>query len=633
MTANIVELVQNFHFLRPWWFLGLLPALAIVLFLRRKNRGADGWESVINPRLLPILVLGTSQQQKFGKKWLPLTLFIAWTLSCIGLAGPTWEQLPQPVHKQDSSLIVILDLSPSMLAEDVTPSRLIRARYKLIDILSRRDEGVVGLVVYGGDAYTVSPLTEDSNTIISLVPVLSPSLLPDYGSNIEDAIATAVDLGLAGGYQSTDILLITDGVDNAALESVNETLRQTGDFRLSILGVGTADGAPIPTGAGGFAKRSNGNMVIARLNSNRLQQLATSNGGLYRTLSADDRDIDALMSTLDVEFLDSETREVDRQFDLWDDQGFWFILLLLPLLVLSFRRGAIVAVIFLPMSLHSPQLKAFEWRDLWMTADQQGAELLQSGDVEAAQTVFKDPRWRGSAAYRANNFEQAISDFSSDSSAVGFYNRGNALARMGQLESALEAYDEALSIDPEMEDAIANKALIEKLKEQQDQQNQEQQNQDQQNQDQQNQDQQNQDQQNQDQQNQDQQNQDQQDQGQQNQDQQNQDQQNQDQQNQDQQNQDQQNQGQQNQDQQNQDQQNQEQQKSRRDEDTEKSDDQMQTVEESAELSDEEKREHQLIEQLLRRVPDDPGGLLRAKFRYQSRQNERNNQPPNQERW
>ncbi len=643
MMASAIELLQNFHFLRPWWFLGLLPALVTTLLLRRKNRSADGWESVINPQLLPVLLLGANQQQKSSLRWLPLSLFVTWTLACIGLAGPTWKQLPQPVHKQDSALIVILDLSPSMLAEDITPNRLTRARYKLIDILSRRNEGVIGLVVYGGDAHTVSPLTEDSNTIISMVPVLSPSLLPEYGSNIEDAIAMAADLAIAGGYQSADILLITDGVDSSALQTVNDTLSQQGDFRLSVLGIGTTNGAPIPSGAGGFAKQANGNVVIAKLDSNRLRQLATRNGGLYRTLSADDGDIDVLLDNLDTKFLDGDTREVDRQFDLWDDQGFWLIFLLLPLLILCFRKGAIVILVFLPMSFNSPSVVAFEWQDLWKTPDQRGAELLESGDAKSAQAIFDDPRWRGSAAYKANNYTQAASDFAQDNSATGHYNRGNALARAGQLEQAIDAYDDALSIAPDMEDALANKALIEQLKKNQDQQNQDQQNQDQENQDQENQDQQNQDQQNQDQQNQDQQNQDQQNQNQnqnqdqqnqnqnqnQNQDQHNQDQQNQDQQNQDQQNQDQQNQDQQNQDQQNQDQQNQDQ----KTQDSKESEQQVQAKDKDNELSDEEKREQQLIEQMLRRVPDDPGGLLRAKFRYQSRQNARNRQPPNQERW
>ena len=565
MMENFVELIQNFHFLRPLWFLGLVPALAIIIFLNRKNRSAGGWESIIDAKLLPILLQGDNQSKRLADKWLPAALFIAWAISCLSLAGPSWQQLPQPVHKRVNALVVILDLSPSMLAEDVTPSRLVRARYKLIDILSRRNEGVVGLVVYAGDAHTVSPLTEDSNTIISIVPVLSPSLLPEYGSNIEDAAATAVDLAIAGGYQRADILLITDGIDNSALQNVNQILSQQGDFRLSILGVGSADGAPIPTGAGGYAKNSNGNVVIAKLNSNRLRALAANNEGLYRTISADDRDIDALLDYVDVQLLEGDTREVDRQFDLWDDQGFWLILLLLPLLILCFRKGAIVILVFLPMSFNSPSVSAFEWQDLWKTPDQQGAELLESGDAEAAQAIFDDPRWRGSAAYKANDYAQAVSDFAQDSSATGHYNRGNALARAGQLEQAIDAYDDALTIAPDLEDAIANKALIEQLKKNQDQQNQDQQNQDQQN-----------------------------------------------------------------QDQQNQEQQNQEQEQQKQEQRTQE---QMQATDEDVELSDEEKREQQLIEQMLRRVPDDPGGLLRAKFRYQSRQNARNRQPPNQERW
>lgn len=275
---------------------------------------------------------------------------MAWIICCLSLAGPTWQQLPQPVYKQDAALVVVLDLSPSMLAEDISPSRLVRARYKLIDVLTRRTEGVAGLIVYGGDAHTVSPLTEDSNTIVSIVPVLAPSLLPEYGSNVEEALASAVDLAVTGGYQQADILLISDGIHRSALSELTPIISQQGDFRLSILGVGTPQGAPIPTGAGGFAKQANGNMVVAKLNVTALQQLAASNGGIYQTLSADDSDVDALLIAMDSIFPDN-TRETDRSFDLWDDQGFWLVLLLLPVVLLSFRKGTLVAVLLLPWHL------------------------------------------------------------------------------------------------------------------------------------------------------------------------------------------------------------------------------------------------------------------------------------------
>jgi Ca-activated chloride channel family protein len=617
MIESIAEGLSNLHFLRPFWFAGLLPAAILLVYFGWRKRNVGNWHNIINPALLPFLIEDKDTEKGRKAQWNLGFLALSWVLCCLSLAGPTWQQLPQPVHKQDSVLVVILDLSPSMLGEDVTPSRLVRARYKLIDILTQRNEGVVGLVVYGGNAHTVSPLTDDTNTIITTVPVLAPSLLPVYGSNVEDAVTSAIDLIVSGGYSDADILLITDGVDLSAFSDISAMLSQQSSNRLSILGVGTAQGAPIPTGAGGFAKQANGNMIIAKLNINALQSLARDNGGIYRTITPDDSDVTAIINAMD-QLFDKNTRETERSFDLWDDQGYWLIILLLPILLLNFRKGSLATILLLPMVFTHQPAQTYEWIDLWQTPNQQAAKLLDSGDSSGAQTLFDDPKWRASAAYKANNFDQASADFYTDDTATGHYNRGNALAKAGKLDDAIEAYDSALALEPNMEDAIANKSLVSQLKEQQ--QEQQEQNQDQQNQDQQSQDQQSQDQQNQDQQSQDQQNQDQQSQDQQSQDQQNQDQQSQDQQSQDQQSQDQQSQDQQSQDQQSQDQ------------PSPDTQDSMQTETNNA-LTEEEKQEQQAIEKMLRRVPDDPGGLLRAKFRYQSRLQQNNRPPPTQERW
>ena len=608
MFENLIELSNNFHFLRPWWFAGFLPVAAVVAFYSWRKRSAGSWENIINPELLPFLMQGSESKKALSSTWLLSIVILAWIICCLSLAGPTWQQLPQPVYKQDAALVVVLDLSPSMLAEDISPSRLVRARYKLIDVLTRRTEGVAGLIVYGGDAHTVSPLTEDSNTIVSIVPVLAPSLLPEYGSNVEEALASAVDLAVTGGYQQADILLISDGIHRSALSELTPIISQQGDFRLSILGVGTPQGAPIPTGAGGFAKQANGNMVVAKLNVTALQQLAASNGGIYQTLSADDSDVDALLIAMDSIFPDN-TRETDRSFDLWDDQGFWLVLLLLPVVLLSFRKGTLVAVLLLPLAFNTQPAQAFEWKDLWKTPNQRAAEALSRGDYETAQDLFEDPMWRGSAAYKAGDFEQATTSFLNNDTAQGHYNRGNALAQDGDLQGAIDAYDRALSLDPDMQDAIANRALVEQLKDQQQGQDQDQQNQQSQDQDQ--------------------------------------EQQDQEQQNQDSSGQD--------QEQKNQDSQSQDQSQQDKEEkgkpDSEKSEQEKiadekaleqaeKDAEEAAaeaaldELSDEEKQEQQDIEKMLRRIPDDPGGLLRAKFRYQSRQQNRQRKPPNnQERW
>ena len=588
MTDGLATL-SEFHFLRPWWFLGLIPALLVLSLYQWRRRSAGNWEQIINPALLPFLMQGEGKTT--GKSgWLLTALGLTWALCCISLAGPTWQQLPQPVLKQDSAAILVFDLSPSMLAEDIPPSRLVRARFKLIDMLNSRREGFTALVVYGGEAHTVSPLTEDNNTIISLVPILHPTLLPEYGSNTEDAVAMAIDLATNGGYEQADIILISDGVSSAAFGTIQSMIAQAGKYRLSILGVGTAEGAPIPLGNGGFVKDRSGSILIPKLDSASLQRLASSNGGIYREISADDSDIEDLLKITEQIFGDT-SREVDRSFDLWDDQGFWLVILLIPGLLLSFRKGSVALILIAPLLSLSEPTSASIWQDLWQNPDQQGQQALEAGEAAKAQSLFEDSQWRGSAAYRAGDFESAIGEFIQQDSADGHYNRGNALAKSGDLDGAIEAYDRALQLEPEMEDAQANRDLIEKLKQQQDQQQSSDQN-NQQNQDQQ--------------------------------------------QSKSDQSQDQSQEPQQSEDQEPQQSEDQEPQQSENQE-PQQEQEQAQEQPANAEPSEEEQQNQQEIEQMLRQVPDDPGGLLREKFRYQSRQRaleQRRPKPPNeQERW
>ncbi len=614
---------SQLHLLRPLALLGLIPALIAVVLAQWRKRSAGNWEKIINPALLPYLMQGETSKKQRGMIW----VLLAWMIACLALAGPSWQKLPQPVHKKDAALILIMDLSPSMLAEDVKPSRLERARFKLIDILKNRSEGFSALVVYGGAAYTLTPLTEDSNTIVSLVPVLHPALLPEYGSNTEDAIETALELAVNGGYQQGDLLLITDEVSRSAFNTIQSMMSKAGKFRLSVLGVGTEQGAPIPTGASGFAKDRNGAIIIPKLSPASLQMLAQNNGGIYAGMSADDSDIEALLATTEELFPDA-TKELERSFDLWDDQGFWLAFLLLPIILLSFRKGNIAIMLLAPV-LFSDPASALGWQDLWKTADQQASEAMDSGDAATAQSLFKDSQWRGSAAYKAGDYESAISDYLDFDSADSHYNRGNALAHSGDLDGAIEAYDQALAMNPDMEDAQANRELLEQLKQQQEQQQEQQDSENSEDSD-----------------------------SEQSQDQQSQDSQSQDSQPQDSDSEPQDPQDQQSQDQQQTDSQDSEQQdpaeqgeseeqKSQEQREQEQREQEQQDAEASAEPTEEpskeqseaEKQAQQELEQWLRRVPDDPGGLLREKFRYQSRQRaleRRRPAPPNneqQERW
>lgn len=602
------SLLTDFHFLRPLWLLGLIPALCCFALVKKQAASAGNWQKIINPELIPFLMQGSASDNSADARLLGMSLLGVWLLFCLSLAGPSWQKLPQPVHNEDTAMVLILDLSPSMLAQDLSPSRLVRARYKLIDILNSRQQGFTGLVVYGGEAHTVSPLTDDSDTITSLVPTLHPTLLPQYGSNTEDAIATAISLAVNGGYQEADLLLITDGVALSAHADIKSQFAENTGIRLFVLGVGTEQGAPIPTGNGSFVKDSSGAILIPKLDSASLQTLALSAKGFYQTMTSDDRDIKNLL-TATKQLLPADSKALDRTFDLWLDEGFWLIILIVPGLIIGFRKGVVFVLLLAPIVLTSPTVEASVWRNLWYTPDQQGQQALQNGDTKAAQSLFKNPQWQASAAYKSQDYQAAAAQFKQGTGADAQYNLGNALARLGDFDGAIEAYNQALNLQPEMQDAIANRELIEQLKQQQQSQDQDQQNQDQ---DQQQNQQQNQDQQ-------------------QNQEQNQQQNQNQDQQ----QNQEQQQNQQQNQNQDQQQQQEQAQQEQGQQE--QETDQEQQQLEQQQEAEQTDNEQQQQLAQWLRRVPDDPGGLLRQKFRYQSQQRaneQRRPKPPNQqERW
>lgn len=471
----LLTALNDFHWLRPLWLLALVPALLLALLLWRQGHQARQWRQLIAPELLRHLVDPGNRQKRRSYLW---GLLAAWLLGVLALAGPTWEKRPMPVHRAENALMIILDLSPSMLAEDLTPSRLVRARLKIADVLRERKEGFTGLIAYAGDAHVVSPLTDDTATIRSLLNALHPNIMPSPGSRPEAAIDMAQQLFEDAGITEGQILLLTDGVVEKAVDTMLDQLEDT-DFRLSVLGVGTPEGAPIPDRRGGFVRNRQGEIVVAKLEQDRLERLAGRTGGRYERIDASADDVEWLLEPPG--FVKSEERELEREFDVWYDRGHWLALLLLPIVLFSFRRGLLALVVALPLlGLLTPQpAQAQDWLAPWLTPDQRGARALEQEQPEEAAERFEDPEWKGSALYRAEDYEAAAEAFAQSDSARADYNRGNALARAGELEAALEAYESALEKSPQMSDAQANKEMVQRLLEQQKEQQEQQQNQNQ----------------------------------------------------------------------------------------------------------------------------------------------------------
>ncbi len=453
---------EHLHFLRPEWFWALPPLLLLVALLARSRAKGGNWQSVVDPALLPHLLIGEELKQR---RW-PLALYtLAGLLAITALAGPVWQKLEQPLFSEESSLVIMLDLSRSMDASDSKPSRLVRAKLKLKDILQRRREGETALIAYAADAFVVTPLTSDSRTIDSQLSGLTTELMPAQGSRPDLALAKGRELLRQASRLRGSLLLVTDGIDGAPpaqLDAQINQLRSEG-YQLLLLGVGSEAGAPIPHNAGGFVKDREGNIVLAALDTAQLQHAAQLGGGLYHPLTADERDIDALLTTAERSHALERSKAVEEMMsDQWQEEGAWLLLPLIFLSLFAFRRGVLLLALLVVLPLPREGLAAGPevMERLWLNRDQQAQQAFERGDSDTAAELFEDPQWRAAAHYRAGNYQQTLDALQGIAGAEASYNRGNALAQQGQLELALEAYEEALELEPAMADAAFNRDKV-----------------------------------------------------------------------------------------------------------------------------------------------------------------------------
>ncbi|WP_370278540.1 VWA domain-containing protein [Pontibacterium sp.] len=454
-------MLNEFHFLQPWWLL-LFPLLMGITWLwLRANHSTQHWAQVCDAELLPFLVReGKGRSRAI---W-PLAVLVSLLLA-LAAAQPVWQKQPQPAVKQGGAVVIVWDLSASMNATDLKPSRLQRARFKIEDLLDRLGDSQAALLVYAADAFVVTPLTEDGDTIRAQLPAMQPEIMPAQGSRADRALQQAGALLQQAQVPEGDILLVSDEVEPALIAADASRLKQQG-YRVSILSVGTREGAPIPTGSG-LLKDRQGEVVVARTDLGKMREAAALGGGVAVRLSNDDTDLDQLSAL----FAQSERRAVvsDQAFDYWVAEGPWILLLTLPLLLPLFRRGMLnllLPVMFLSAFTASPNADAGWWQDLWRSPDQKAAKAYATGDKAAAAKQFEDPRWKQVAQYESGDYQAALEEGFTPETAADWYNRGNVLARNGKLDEAIAAYHRALELQPDFDDAKHNKTLLEELKQQ-----------------------------------------------------------------------------------------------------------------------------------------------------------------------
>ncbi|NWE50079.1 tetratricopeptide repeat protein [Pseudomonas gingeri] len=443
------------HWFRPWWLL-LLPLLGWLLWqLWHRQKRAGRWQMILPPAFHRVLLGGGSGSES-KLPWIALGL--GWALALLALLGPGWQRVEQSTQKPSDPLVVLLELTPDMLATDVLPNRLEQARRKLFDLLRARSDAQTAIIVYAGSAHTLVPLSDDMGTSRNLLDALKPSIMPQQGHRADLAVVKALTLLERGALGQGRLLLIGSSLSEQEREGIRQALDGQ-RHSLLILGIGTRDGAPVVQENGGFLKDAQGAIHVPRLDGQSLKAFAGDVGGRYRQARLDESDLRGLGLLDGPRHLRDDGQVV--QLDSWADQGYWLLLPLLLLAACAGRRGWLFC---LPLFFLFPQpSQAFEFSDLWLRPDQQGLRLLEQQRPLEAVRHFDDPQWQGLALYEAGDYVAAARKFAEGDDANAHYNRGNALARSGELDAALDAYEQALERQPDLRPALRNKALVEQM--------------------------------------------------------------------------------------------------------------------------------------------------------------------------
>lgn len=447
----------GFSFLSPWWLAGLIPAVVLLVLLYRHGWRYSAWEQLL-PHALRVWLLqrhaGNGHRLRFT------ALGIAWILAILALAGPALETSAELKRVDDRALVIVVDLSHNMLANDLPPNRLEQARFKIRTLIQNHADSQLSLIVYAGSAHRVTPLSNDHATLINLLNALDPNIMPVAGQAVGNALTLARQVVEQRPRNSSHVILLTSGLEADGQQQLAEQAAVLGS-QLSILGVGTRSGAPVPLAEGGFLRDKEGRILLPRLNSQELMTLARQHGAGYHDITAGDRDLNYLLQPLP-----SSTTSSDSERRSLTDHGHWLVLLLLPIAALGARRGwlgMLFAVALLP---GEAEAEVFNWADLWQRADQQAVELLHNQQPAEAAKRFRDPDWVAWALYLAEDYQQAAASWAALAQAdpeepEHHFNRGTALAMDGDYPGALQAYEHALTLAPEHRAARHNRKLIE----------------------------------------------------------------------------------------------------------------------------------------------------------------------------
>ncbi len=471
--------MTDFHFLRPEWLWGFSVFLLLPFLIGKTRSGAGAWQRFCDRILLRFLSVSGSGVRLF---WPFFLISVCWVLALIALAGPAWEKLPQPAVKKGVDTVYLMDISVFMTPVDVKPSRMDRARFKMYDFLRETKDGQNALILYDNEPFVAVPLTSDQKVIEQMLPTVQAGMMGGSVPNIVPALEKAEALLKQSGVTAGRIVLLGAYIGDDEMPQVlraAEKLKKEG-YQLSLLGIGTDQGAPLQMSDGSFLMNQ-GNPVLSTLPDRNMKKTAQAGGGIYRTISLGEEDIRSIVDSMP-QTPDASGADLSKETkaDTWKDFGAVLCMFILPFAAFGYRKGWLAGLMLFVFLSASP---AFAWTlsDLWIRPDVKEAERISAGEKPQNPDVFKDNAWRGAAAYKAADYQTALSALDNPSDAEMLYNQGNALAQTGQYQKAIETYKKVLEQNPDHADAAFNKKYLEdQLKNNQNQQQNQQDRQDQQ---------------------------------------------------------------------------------------------------------------------------------------------------------
>ncbi len=439
------QLLEHFHFLRPWWGLLVLPTLLLLALQWRGRDETASWESVIAPHLLAALRI-----RQFRNHWLNPTSagVVFMLLLALVLMGPSWRQQSSPLARDEAALVILLDASASMRNKDVQPSRLARAKQKISDLLELRRGSRTALVVFAGSAHTVLNLTDDIQILRQYLAAIEPGIMPRSGKFAEYGLPLVDDI-VGDRRVPTTVLLVSDGVSSAT-ETAFDDYFDRRPHQLLVWGMGL-DPDQVREGSAPLEERA-------------LQNLATVADGYYLRLSIDKQDVGKLQRRINAHYVVTDDKAVP-----WLDSGYWLVFPCLLIFSLWFRKGWTLHWCLAPMlalSLLQPQHAQADdnwFTDLWLTPDQQGRLLLEQGDYREAASRFESPMWKAVAYYYAEEFKLSAEYFSRVDSENARFNRANALAHEQNYVLAVRLYEDLLAHNPDHRAAARNRQIVQDI--------------------------------------------------------------------------------------------------------------------------------------------------------------------------